>query len=364
MELDYETMFEAGVHIGHQVKRWNPKFGSYLYKHLHGISVIDLEKTRACLEKAAAFLTEQIKDGATVLLVGTKSQSQELIRGLGQATGMPFCANRWLGGCLTNFKTVKASLAKYKRFLAMEESGELDKMFKKESSAIRREMVRMHRGFEGLLELNTCPNVLFAVDAMKEAIALREARRLQIPTVGIVDTNSDPSLLDYPIPANDDSVKALRVLFEYLQEAMEQGVELAKLNKAHKFVPTEVATGERAKSWMSRRPAGGLKSGNSGASSGKRDASKGGSKKEPFEAGAKKTDASGRAGVKERLTEAEGASKASEKRNLSENADRKSDAVASKANVETSEKSVTAEEPGKTVVEKASSETVTKTTEE
>lgn len=279
MELDYETMFEAGVHIGHQVKRWNPKFGSYLYKHLHGISVIDLEKTRACLEKAAAFLTEQIKDGATVLLVGTKLQSQELIRELGQATRMPFCANRWLGGCLTNFKTVKASLAKYKRFLAMEESGELDKMFKKESSAIRREMVRMYRGFEGLLELNACPNVLFAVDAMKEAIALREARRLQIPTVGIVDTNSDPSLLDYPIPANDDSAKALRVLFDYLREAMEQGVELAKLNKVHKFVPTDVASSSKAKSWMRQRPPFGSrpnrsgfdkKDGRKGATDGKR----------------------------------------------------------------------------------------------
>ena len=289
MELDYETMFEAGVHIGHQVKRWNPKFGSYLYKHLHGISVIDLEKTRVCLEKAAAFLAEQIKDGATVLLVGTKPQSQELIRELGQATGMPFCANRWLGGCLTNFKTVKASLSKYKRFLAMEESGELDKMFKKESSVIRREMVRMHRGFEGLLELSACPNVLFAVDAMKEMIALREARRLQIPTVGIVDTNSDPSLLDYPIPANDDSVKALRVLFDYLREAMEQGVELAKLNKVHKFVPTDVASSSKAKSWMRQRPPFGSRPSRSGFD--KKDGRKGaGDGKRAGTSGEKRTD--------------------------------------------------------------------------
>ena len=218
-------------------------------------------------------MAEQIKDGATVLLVGTKPQSQELIRELGQATGMPFCANRWLGGCLTNFKTVKASLAKYKRFLTMEESGELDKMFKKESSVIRREMVRMHRGFEGLLELNACPNILFAVDAMKETIALREARRLQIPTVGIVDTNSDPSLLDYPIPANDDSVKALRVLFDYLREAMEQGVELAKLNKVHKFVPTDVASSSKAKSWMRQRPPFGSRPNRSGSD--KKDGRKG-----------------------------------------------------------------------------------------
>lgn len=254
MELEYETMFEAGVHIGHQVKRWNPKFGSYLYQHLHGISIIDLEKTRACLEKAAAFLTEQIQNGATVLLVGTKPQAQELVRGLGKATEMPFCANRWLGGCLTNFKTIETSLKKYKRFLSMEESGELDRMFKKESSAIRREMVRMHRGFEGILNLNACPNVLFVVDAMKEAIAIREARRLQIPTVGIVDTNSDPTTLDFPIPANDDSVKALRVLFDFLQEAMLQGVELRKLHQVNKILPNAAAFSPRTKSWMRKRP--------------------------------------------------------------------------------------------------------------
>ncbi|MBP5191407.1 MAG: 30S ribosomal protein S2 [Opitutales bacterium] len=254
MELEYETMFEAGVHIGHQVKRWNPKFGLYLYRHLHGISIIDLEKTRACLEKAAVFLMEQIQNGATVLLVGTKPQAQELIRGLGKATEMPFCANRWLGGCLTNFKTIETSLAKYKRFLSMEESGELDQMFKKESSAIRREMVRMHRGFEGILHLNACPNVLFVVDAMKEEIAIREARRLQIPIVGIVDTNSDPTTLDFPIPANDDSVKALRVLFDVLQGAMLQGVELKKLNQANKLLPNAAAFSLRTKSWMRKRP--------------------------------------------------------------------------------------------------------------
>lgn len=254
MELDYESMIESGVHFGHQVKRWNPKFAPYLYKHVHGISIIDLERTRECLEKAAQFLIEQIKEGANILLVGTKPQAQELIRELGQTIDMPFCANRWLGGCLTNFETVKASLAKFKRFLNMEESGELNKLPKKESAAIRREMVRMQRGFEGIRNLEKRPNILFVVDTTHEAIAIREARRLQIPTVGIVDTNSDPSVLDFPIPANDDSIKSLRVIFEYLQEAIQQGIELRKLNKSsHKDIPAAAVTAEGKETWTRKR---------------------------------------------------------------------------------------------------------------
>jgi len=241
MELDYESMIESGVHFGHQTKRWNPKFGPYLYRHIHGVSIIDLERTRECLEKAGEFLIEKIKNGSKVLLVGTKPQAQELIRELGQAVDMPFCANRWLGGCLTNFETVKTSLAKYQRFLNMDANGELNKLPKKEGAAIRREIVRMNRGFEGIRTLDKRPDVLFIVDAMHEAIAIREARRLQIPTIGIVDTNSDPTVLDFPIPANDDSVKSLRIIFEYLQEAITQGIELHKLNKAsHKDIPVDI----------------------------------------------------------------------------------------------------------------------------
>lgn len=252
MELNYESMMESGVHFGHQTKRWNPKFGPYLYKQVHGISIINLERTRECIEKAAAFLTEQVKNGAKILLVGTKPQAQELIRELGETVDMPFCSNRWLGGCLTNFGTVKTSLAKYQRFLDLEESGELNKLPKKESSAIRREMVRMHRSFEGIRHLEKRPEILFVVDTTHEAIAIREARRLQIPTVGIVDTNSDPTVLDYPIPANDDSVKSLRIIFEALQEAINQGIELHKLNKfAQKDIPNEVS--EVAKKTWSRK---------------------------------------------------------------------------------------------------------------
>ena len=245
MELDYTNMIESGVHFGHQKKRWNPKFRPYLHKHLNGISIINLEKTLACLEKAGDFLTERVKEGATVLFVGTKKQAQDVIRECAQAVEMPFCANRWLGGCLTNFETVKTSLAKYQRFLQMEESGELAKLPKKEGAVIKREMVRMQRSFEGIRNLSRRPDVLVIVDVKNEEIAIREAKRLQIPIVGVVDTNSDPSIIDFPIPANDDSTKSLSLIFEYLQEAVQKGIELHKLAKV-KNIPTSVAKPQRA----------------------------------------------------------------------------------------------------------------------
>lgn len=259
MELDYTNMIEAGVHFGHQKKRWNPKFKAYLYKHMHGISIIDLERTQACLQKACEFLTEQVENGANVLLVGTKKQAQEIVREVGQATSMPFCSNRWLGGCLTNFETVKASLAKYQRFLQMEESGELNKLPKKESAAIRREMVRMHRSFEGILHMTKRPDVLLVVDAKHEAIAIHEAKRLGIPVIGIADTNSDPTVLDFPIPANDDSVKSLRVIFDCLQEAIAQGVELKSLKKSDKGISRETA--EAANKMVAKKHNAGRSSG-------------------------------------------------------------------------------------------------------
>ncbi|MDR1254454.1 MAG: 30S ribosomal protein S2 [Puniceicoccales bacterium] len=243
IELDYANMIEAGVHFGHQKKRWNPKFKTYLYKHLHSISIIDLERTRACMETAAKFLTECVKKGAHILFVGTKKQAQEIVREVAQSVEMPFCANRWLGGCLTNFETIKTSLAKYQRFLQMEESGELNKLPKKEGAVIRREMVRMQRSFEGIRNLTHRPDILVIVDARHEAIAIREAKRLQIPVVGIVDTNSDPTLINFPIPANDDSSKSIRLILEYLQEAVAQGLELRKLEKmSRKDVPANMAT--------------------------------------------------------------------------------------------------------------------------
>ncbi len=236
MNITLKDLLDAGVHFGHQRKRWNPKSRNFVYGHLHGVSVIDLEKSYAGLEKAGRFLEDLVADGKQVLLVGTKRQAQELVREAGQATGMPFCANRWLGGGLTNFQTIKRSLAKYKKYKAMDEDGSLAKMPKKEEAAVRREMARMHRNFEGMQGLAELPSALFVIDIKHEEIAVAEARRLNIPVVGIVDTNADPTLVDYPIPANDDAVKSLRIVMDTAVEFLQNGLSQRESRNASKAI--------------------------------------------------------------------------------------------------------------------------------
>ena len=225
MNITEQDLFDAGVHFGHQLRRWNPKSKRFVYGYRHGVSIIDLEKTVDCLKKAIAFVEEHVASGKNILFVGTKRQAQDILRELAQSTNMPFCVNRWLGGTLTNFQTIQKSLRKYKNFLSMEVDGKLDKLHKKEASAIRREMSRMNRNFEGLLDVKKLPEALFVIDTKNEYIAVAEARKLGIPVIAIVDTNSDPSLIDYPIPANDDSVKSIRVIVEALMDGIQNGLE-------------------------------------------------------------------------------------------------------------------------------------------
>ena len=223
MNVTVKDLLDAGVHFGHQVRRWNPKSKPYVYDNRHGISIIDLEKTYDLLEKAAHAVEEIVSHGKQVLLVGTKRQAQEPIRELAAATNMPFCVNRWMGGTLTNHETVSTSLAKYKKFLRMEDDGSLDKLPGKESAAIRRQMSRMHRNFEGLLNLQGLPSALFVIDSHNESIAIAEANRLKIPVIALVDSNSDPSLLTHPIPGNDDSTKSIRIIVDVILDAIQSG---------------------------------------------------------------------------------------------------------------------------------------------
>ncbi len=223
MNITVKDLLDAGVHFGHQVRRWNPKSKPFVYDNRHGISIIDLEKTYDQLEKASQAIEEVVAQGKQVLLVGTKRQAQEPIRELAAATSMPFCVNRWMGGTLTNFETVSSSLAKYKKFLRMEEDGSLDKLPGKESAAIKRQMARMHRNFEGMLNLQGLPGAIFVVDSHNEAIAVAEANRLKIPVVALVDSNSDPSLLTYPIPGNDDSTKSIRIIIDVILDSIQSG---------------------------------------------------------------------------------------------------------------------------------------------
>jgi small subunit ribosomal protein S2 len=223
MNITINDLFEAGVHLGHQKRRWNPKSKNFIYDHRGGISIIDLEKTYKCLENACTFLQELADKGRQILFVATKKQAQEFVREAAVSVEMPFCVNRWLGGCLTNFETVRRSLNKYRRFLAMEADGSLAAMLKKEAAVIRRQMARMHRGFEGMLGVNDLPDALFIVDVYHEDIAVAEAKRLHIPVVAVVDTNSDPTQVAYPIPANDDSTKSIRIILEAALDAIRAG---------------------------------------------------------------------------------------------------------------------------------------------
>jgi small subunit ribosomal protein S2 len=224
MNVTPKDLLDAGVHFGHQTKRWNPRFKQFLFDHRQGISVIDLTKTHACLEKACQFLENTVAEGGDVLLIGTKRQAQEIVREAAAATNMPFCTNRWMGGTLTNFETIKRSITKYKRYQEMETSGELAKMHKKEASAIKREMTRMHRNFEGLAGLTQLPTAMLVIDTNYEDIAVAEGKRCNLPVVALVDTNSDPGKVTYPIPGNDDAVKSIRIILDALVEAIQSGL--------------------------------------------------------------------------------------------------------------------------------------------
>jgi len=224
MNITIKDLLDAGVHFGHQLRRYNPRSKKFVFDNRHGISIIDLEKTYANLEKASAYLEDTIASGKQVLFVGTKRQAQEVLREAAISCQMPFCVNRWLGGTLTNFATVKGSIDKYKKYLAWEADGTMDKLPNKEAAAIRRDMQRMSRNFEGLLEMEKTPAAMFVVDTRNEEIAVAEAIRLGIPVIGLVDTNSDPTILTHPIPGNDDSIKSIRIVVETLMDAIQAGV--------------------------------------------------------------------------------------------------------------------------------------------
>lgn len=224
MNVTPKDLLDAGVHFGHQTKRWNPRSKPFVFDHRQGISIIDLGKTHTALEKACAFVEETVGNGGNILFVGTKRQAKDIVREAATSTNMPFCVDRWLGGTLTNYETVKRSIAKYKKYQQMETSGELAKLAAKEEAAIKREMVRMQKNFSGIVDMPGLPTALFVVDSNHEKIAVAEASRCGIACIGIVDTNSDPGLLSHPIPGNDDAVKSIRIIVEAILAAVQNGL--------------------------------------------------------------------------------------------------------------------------------------------
>ena len=234
LSITPKDLLDAGVHFGHQTKRWNPKSKPFIFDHRQGVTIIDLGKTYAALEKASDFLTNTVADGGVVLFVGTKRQAKEIVREAAATTNMPFCVDRWLGGTLTNYATVKRSIAKFKKYQQMETSGEMAKLPRKEESAIKREMVRMQRNFNGIADMGGLPAALVVIDTNHEKIAVAEAARCGIPCVALVDTNSDPGAVTNPIAGNDDAVKSIRIIVEALVAAVQAGVAQRETRRAQR----------------------------------------------------------------------------------------------------------------------------------
>jgi small subunit ribosomal protein S2 len=219
-----KDLLDAGVHFGHQTKRWNPRSKPFVFDHRQGVTIIDLGKTHDALTKACEYLEETVANGGNVLFVGTKRQAKEIVREAAASVNMPMVVDRWLGGTLTNYETVKKSIAKFKKYQAMETSGEMQKLPRKEESAIKREMTRMQKNFSGIADMGGLPQAMFVVDVNHHKIAVAEAERAGIKCVAIVDTNSDPTTVSHPIPGNDDAVKSIRIIVEAVTAAVQSGL--------------------------------------------------------------------------------------------------------------------------------------------
>jgi len=216
-------LLEAGVHFGHQTRRWNPKMGRYLYGERSGIYIIDLEKTLTGLEGTYRFVRDLGRRNGVVLFVGTKKQAQEVIREHAERAGMPYVTTRWLGGMLTNFQTVSRRLLRMRELREMERTGAFDFLPKKEAIRLRHEKVKLERNLGGMQSLERLPDAIYVIDTKKEHIAVSEARKLGLPVIAIVDTNCDPDEVDYVIPGNDDAIRAISLVTRIVADALLEG---------------------------------------------------------------------------------------------------------------------------------------------
>jgi small subunit ribosomal protein S2 len=218
-----KDLLEAGVHFGHQTKRWNPKMKAYIFGERNGIYIIDLAKTAKLFRDAEQFATNLAAEGKTVLFVGTKRQAQDAIAEEAQRSGMYFVNQRWLGGLLTNFTTIQRSLARLRDLEAMETDGRYETLSKKEIAQLEKEKRKLQKNLEGIRNMSRLPDALFVVDTRKEKIAVDEARKLKIPVIGVVDTNCDPDEVDFVIPGNDDALRAIRLFASRIADAVVSG---------------------------------------------------------------------------------------------------------------------------------------------
>ena len=248
-----KDLLEAGVHFGHQTKRWNPKMKTYIFGERNGIYIIDLAKTAKLFRDAEQFTTNLAAEGRTVLFVGTKRQAQDAVAEEAQRCGMFFVNQRWLGGLLTNFSTIQRSLARLRDLEAMETDGRYDTLSKKEIAQVEKEKRKLQKNLEGIRNMSRLPDALFVVDTRKEKIAVDEARKLKIPVIGVVDTNSDPDEVDYVIPGNDDALRAIRLFSSRIADAVLAGRGIRESAQADEG-DADDDRGRRARQMRQSRP--------------------------------------------------------------------------------------------------------------
>ena len=242
--ISMKQLLEAGVHFGHQTRRWNPKMAEYIFTERNGIYIIDLQKTVKKVEEAYMFVRDASLEGGNVLFVGTKKQAQDAIKEEAIRAGMYYVNVRWLGGMLTNFKTIKRSIQKLNNLTKMSEDGTFDLLPKKEVAALQKEMADLERNLGGIKDMKGLPAVMFVVDPKKEANAVAEARKLGIPVVAIVDTNCDPDCIDYVIPGNDDAIRAIKLIASVMADAVLEGKQGEQFTDATEAVEAEAEVKE------------------------------------------------------------------------------------------------------------------------
>jgi small subunit ribosomal protein S2 len=253
-----KDLLDAGLHFGHQTKRWNPKMKRYIFDARNGIYIIDLDKSLFLLKAAQKFMYDAVAHGRTVLFVGTKKQAQEPVKEIAERCKQPYVVNRWLGGTLTNLTTIRKSVARLNELEKMEGDGSFEKQPKKEVARMRNELEKLRFNLNGVRNMNKLPGALFVIDTNRESIAVAEAKRLKIPVIAVVDTNSDPDPIDHPIPGNDDAIRAIKLVMDVLGEAVEKAEqEYAKVaaEEARKKAAEEAAAQAKAKAEQAARAA-------------------------------------------------------------------------------------------------------------
>ena len=241
-----KQLLEAGVHFGHQTRRWDPKMAEYIFQARNGIHIIDLQKTSKKLDEAYKFIKEQAEEGKTVLFVGTKKQAQECVKEAAQKCNMYYVDQRWLGGMLTNFKTIEGRIQRLRDLEAMQEDGTFEVLPKKEVSGLKNEMEKLEKNLGGIKDMKEMPGVMFVVDPKKERIAVLEAKKLGIPVVGLVDTNCNPEDVDFAIPGNDDAIRAVKLIADVMANAVIEGNQgedaVAPVSEMEEIAEAEEAT--------------------------------------------------------------------------------------------------------------------------